>query len=277
MANYTMPKNSANSSKWAMNNLKEWLNEHNDKNPVKCPISILSATCSKDVLNQWLCVYINETRNQNGEPYPPKSIYALLCGILREMRIKNPLYPNFLKKDDPDFVTFHNTLDNVFKSLRSNGIGVSSSATEGLSNDDEGKLWDLGVLNVTTPLGLLRAVFFYCGKCFCLRGGAEHRNLALSQLERGHEPDKYIYQENSSKNRHGGIGQMRLEHKVVTIVANSTQIPRCPVYILDLYISKLPSQAHDKDLFYVSDSGTWYTAVPKKLELMVKRAITAYE
>ena len=35
------------------------------------------------------------------------------------------------------------------------------------------------------PTGLLNAVFFYNGKNFCLRGGAEHRNLKLLQWWRG--------------------------------------------------------------------------------------------
>ena len=63
---------------------------------------------------------------------------------------------------------------------------------------------------------------------------------------------------------------MRLEHKVVPIVADPEAGVRCHVYLLDLYISKLPSEAVMKDLFYcrplqlISDTdGTpWYCAVP---------------
>ena len=43
---------------------------------------------------------------------------------------------------------------------------------------------------------------------------------------------------------------MRLEHKVVTIVENPSVGEKCPVFILDLYISKLPSLAKEKDIFY---------------------------
>ena len=68
-----------------------------------------------------------------------------------------------------------------------------------LSADDENKLWDTNVMNLKAPIGLLRAVFFYNGKNFCLRGGTGQRNLKLSQFQRevtiveGQEVSCYIY------------------------------------------------------------------------------------
>ena len=55
------------------------------------------------------------------------------------------------------------------------------------------------------PVGLLNAVFFYNGKNFCLQGGAEHRNLKISQLKRettivdDKEVSCYVYTEFGSK------------------------------------------------------------------------------
>ena len=104
-------------------------------------------------------------------------------------------------------------------------------------------------MNVEMPNGLLNA-FYCCGKSFCLRGEQEHRSLALSQLKRKEEPNRYIYTENSSKNKQGRINQLRLEHKIVTVVANPTAGERCPVYILDKYTSKLTSKAKELDISY---------------------------
>ena len=53
-----------------------------------------------------------------------------------------------------------------------------------LSADNEKKLWDTNVTNMKTPIGRLRAVFFYNGKNFSLWGGAGHGNLKLSQFQR---------------------------------------------------------------------------------------------
>ena len=86
-------------------------------------------------------------------------------------------------------------------------------------------------------------------KNFCLRGGEEHRNLKLSQLKKTH--NGYIYTENASKNRQGGLGQLRMKNKSVEIIANRDAGDRCHCMLLDLYISKLPDEAKSKDLFYV--------------------------
>ena len=269
-ATRTMPKNSAISSKWAVRNFNDWFKDHNGRNPgSKCPEDVLSPYCSKEILNKWLRLYVIETRNQNRDPNPPKTIYALLCGILREMRVKNHLYPNFLQKEDRDFATFHITLDNQFKSLCSDGVGSSSSQTEGISSEEEECLWSSWVLNVTTPTGLLRATFFYSGKCFCLRGGNEHQNLSVSQIQRLYDPDRYLYTEKSSKNKQGGLKQLRLEHKVLNITANKTAGERCPVFILDKYISKLPEKTKKMDMFYCrpcatlpkQESDPWFVSV----------------
>ena len=161
-------------------------------------------------------MFVAETRNNNGENYPPHSINSILSGILRHMRAENPEYPNFLSGQDPEFQ----------------------------------QLWSTGVLNVETPKGLLKAVFFYNGKCFCLRGGIEHCNLGLSQLQRLLNPDRYVYKEYASKNRPSGVVQLKMDHKSVTIVANPAAGHHFHVFLLDKYIRKLPLDAVKKeDLF----------------------------
>ena len=266
-----MAKNTEVSSKWAMKNLTEWFLDYNKWNPdLPCPESILtSSPPSKEELSKFLTIFIAETRNQNGEKYP-RTVYALLSGIIRSMVAENPQYPNFLCKSDPAFKTFHTAMDNLFKKLKSDGVGADAKHTEAISAEEEKQLWESGVLNVSTPTGLLRAVFYMCGKCFCLRGGLEHRNLSVSQLKRLTDPDRYLYLEHSSKNRPGGVDQVKLDHKSVTIVANSSVGERCPVFILDKYISKLPNAAIEKELFYCRPlpsipkdvNDPWYVAVP---------------
>ena len=271
MSKPSVPKNTEKSSKWAIKNLKEWYEDYNSRNTNEmCPEEILSHTCSKEVLDKWLCVFINETRSRTGDPYPPKTIQAILAGILRAMRAQNPNYPNFFNKEDPSFTTFNVTIDNLFKSLRADGVGAQSGHTESISIEEEDQLWNSGVLNAEDPRGLLHSVFFMNGKCFCLRGGQEHRDLGVSQLQRLYKPDRYVYREKASKNRPGGIEQTRLDHKSVTIVANPRAGSRCHVFLLDKYIKKLPKGAIEKDLFYCKplsivpkdESSPWYCAVP---------------
>lgn len=82
-----------------------------------------------------------------------------------------------------------------------------------ISWSEEEILWEKGVVDRKTPLGLLNAVFYYNGINFVLRGGQEHRDFKISQLkfysvENPEKPTKKLevveYTEFGSKNRPGG-------------------------------------------------------------------------
>lgn len=62
-----------------------------------------------------------------------------------------------------------------------------------LSKEDEVKLWSSGGMGVKIP----KIPAFYV---VSLRGGAELQNLKPSQLTWHINPDKYVYNENVSKN-----------------------------------------------------------------------------
>ena len=48
----------------------------------------------------------------------------------------------------------------MFKLLHSKGIGTETKVTLALSQTEEDKLWETGVINLDSLTGLLRAVFF---------------------------------------------------------------------------------------------------------------------
>ena len=66
------------------------------------------------------------------------------------------------------------------------------------------------------PTGLLKAVFFYDGKNFCLHRREEHCSLRISQLKRettvanGKSLASYVYEEFGPKNNQGGIALLNL-------------------------------------------------------------------
>ena len=136
------------------------------------------------------------------------------------------------------------------------------------SNEHEGKLWETGVLGDASPRSLQRAVFYYIGKRFCIRGGDEQRKLGPSQFLRTENPDCYTYVEHGSKNRNGGVAQLRQENKCVPCYSIPEKAPRCLVFLLDLYLSKLPKYAFEHDILYCRPKpkmpldGPWYDPVP---------------
>ena len=93
---------------------------------------------------------------------------------------------------------------------------------------------------------------FLNGISFCLRGGKEHHNLMLSQIKREKEPPRYVYTELASKNTSGGLAQLRVKNKSVTIYSVSEAGDRCHVRVLDLYFSKLLKEAIERDVFTFS-------------------------
>ena len=262
------PKTTSYSTNWAIRNFEQWKRARNEQFPSDPVPENLLKEGNLSEIDKWLSFYITETRNCKGEAYPPKSLYQLLTGLLRHSRSVNENAPNFLDKSNVSFRAFHAVLDNIFKKLRQEGIGSESKHAEIITKDEECKLWDEHVLNLCTPKGLLRSVFYCNGKNFCLRGGMEHRNLQLSQFTRF--SDHYLYTENASKNRQGGFVQLKVENKRVPIYANSDAGERCHVHILDTYISKLPDEVKQQDYFYtrplskmpLDPDEPWFCAVP---------------
>ena len=149
------------------------------------------------------------------------------------------------------------------------------------------KLWTSGVMGTTTPKALQNVAFNTVGKMFALRGGTEHKSLKLSQITRMTNPDHYVYHENVSKNHNGSFKKIHVKRKIVPIYPCPQVEERCPVHILDTYISKLPPYAAERDLFYLhplqqmpSDpNAPWYAPVPvgrdtlqKKFHIMCQQA-----
>jgi len=123
------------------------------------------------------------------------------------------------------------------------------------------------ILGCSSPKALQRTVFFYSGKNFILRGGEEQRRVKPPQLICKKNPDPCVYVETGSKNRSGGLN---VGNKVVPIYASAAAGERCLVYLLDLYLSKQPSIAFEKDVMYwkpktdipKNPSEPWYVCQP---------------
>lgn len=116
------------------------------------------------ILCRWLSLFLAETRKQNGQPYPPKTLYILLCGIHRHMKRLNSSCPNIMDVKNPDFAPLHTSLDNVFRDSRSDGVGSTSESAEVFTKEEENELWSKGIVGVKTPKSLVRSVFFLNGK-----------------------------------------------------------------------------------------------------------------
>ena len=265
------PANTQKNTDWARRVFSEWRAARNAK------VGAAGELCPEDLfekpevmlLNHWIARFITEVRRQDGKPYPPRSIHQLLAGLQRYMLSMKSDAPKFLDRKDVRFAPIHGTCETIYRNLHGKGIGTDVRHAAVITSEDEEKLRTTGVVGCNTPKNLQRAVFFYVGKLMCIRGGEEQRKLGPSQFIRSSDPDCYTYVEHGSKNRNGGPQQLTLENKKVPVFAVPENIPKCLVFLLDFYFSKLPKFAFEKDVLYLrpkqtapSDDSPWYDCAP---------------
>ncbi len=275
-----IPENTRKNTAWAHNVLMEWMCERNNSSEEKCPHNLLDNP-DPNKINKWLSRFVTEVRKKDGSSYPPRSIHVILAALQRKMLETTPSAPKFFDKGSFVFNEPRRVCDYTYRQLHTEGIGCEVKHTPIFTRAEEDKLWESGVIGVDTPKSLQCAIFFYVGKRFCLRGGEEQRKLGPSNFVRSFDPDCYTYFEHGSKNRSGGLAELRVENKTVPCYSVPDQSPRCLVYLLDLYIGKLPLYATSNDVFYCRPKSTvpanehapWYECAPvgkNKLASMVK-------
>ena len=93
--------NTEKSTAWALRTFNDWRNERNKQSATGdiCPLDLLEKP-EAEKLNFWLSRFVVEARCKDGEPYPARTLYLLLAGLLRYGRSKSKLCPNFMDKSD---------------------------------------------------------------------------------------------------------------------------------------------------------------------------------
>ena len=193
-------------------------------------------------LDHWLSKFVVETRRSDGALYPPNTLYAICCGLLRAVRELRPQI-NFLK--DPEFSGFRKTLDGEMKRLRATGLGTKCKQAEPLTVAEENQLWEKGLLGNHSPQVLLDTMLFLCGIHFALRSGQEHQTLKITQFDIVNPTDSgapyLIYTENTSKNNSGGLTSRKIRAKTVTHHSNLVN-PSRMCGILKCLLVTIPSR-----------------------------------
>ena len=168
----------------------------------------LKVLIAKDVdeLQADLCDLIVEIRKENGEQYPPSSMYDLISGLSlyleREHGFTNKLVSGA-------FRSVRNTLDNIMKERTAEGVG-GRPERDPILEEHEQLLWEKGILGEDSPDKLRQTVFFLIGVRFGLRGLKEQYDLRRypdSQINivKIDGKDALVYREFQSKTRWGDI------------------------------------------------------------------------
>lgn len=121
-----------------------------------------------------------------------------------------------------------------------------NGAASPISHKQENDLWEKNILGEDTPKQLSNALFFYSGKFFGLRGGAEHRDLEWGKqikLSQGEEGEVLIYKSYANKNFNGGLEQVQsgVKPKEVVVFPNKENPNRCFIKIYKKYANLRPT------------------------------------
>ena len=259
-----IPANTRINTSWAVRAWSEWALERNGMIAIRGETGITLPEVNPDILNithneelnYWLSKFVVEVRKKKdpGTFYPPNTLYQLCCGIQRYMRDNGRPELNFFT--DTSFKHFQDCLDAEMKRLTAMGIGSNVKEAQAFSEDEENKLWNLGLLGDSSPRVLLDTMVFLIGKNFSLRSGKEHRNLKFSQLTlepaNEKEPEKLIYVSFGEKNNLGGLKHRSFKQKRIKHYANNSTPDRCLVHLYKKYVSKCPESAMAKNVFYLT-------------------------
>jgi hypothetical protein len=207
-------------------------------------------------LNYWMSKMVVEVRKKKdvGDFYQPNTLYQLCCSLLRWLRDSGR--PGLNSFSDPRFKHLQDCLDAEMKRLTRIGLGSENKQADPFSEEQENKLWELGLLGDYSAKVLLDTMVFLIGKHFALRSGKEHRSLRFSQFAlvdaTTKEPEKLIYISFGEKNNPGGLKHRAVKQKRIERYANETRPERCLVKLYKKYLAGCSETAIAKVVFYLS-------------------------
>ena len=230
------------------------------------------ACVTKVNLEHALCVFIAEVKKVNGDEYPGCTLYQLAVSIQKYLN-ENGL--NWKLIDGPDFKQFRVVLDNLMKERALQNIGMVRHQAQLIPHDFETSLWEKRILGEHNPDILRNTVLFLIGINCTLRAGDEHHDLRRStstkpsqfSFERNDKGERcLVYRENTvTETNDGGLAHMHKECKIVWVYP-SQNLSRCPVRLVDKYISFCPEVGpKQKPNFYLRsldkiNPAQWYSS-----------------
>ena len=97
---------------------------------------------------------MQEATRKAGKPYPPSSLYNIVCAIQRFLREKGRPEISFFDKKTSEFDFLRKSPDARMKELTSNGVGVETLSAQPLMKEMEEVLWEKKIFNLETAGGL---------------------------------------------------------------------------------------------------------------------------
>lgn len=190
-----------------------------------------------DLMNLLRELY-GSVRNKKGDQYGKSSYINLRAAIQRH--ITSPPYNrtiNILR--DADFLPANQVFMGVLRKMKAEGRDITKHK-EAITEGDMGKLYESGVLNIETPLGLLRKVYVEISLHFGRRGREGLRSLTkqsfVFKIDDGGK--QYVTLSFNELDKNHQV-LMPKDQEKKQIMFGQPGDPQCPVAALTKYLSKL--------------------------------------
>ncbi|XP_071588812.1 activating transcription factor 7-interacting protein 1 isoform X3 [Heliangelus exortis] len=221
-------KNTHKQTGWAANLLKQWLAK-NGKDPSfeLVPVSELN-----DILRE----FYYTIRNHDGNTYSVASYKSMRAGLNRYLKMP-PYNRQICLMKDKEFASANMVFVSVLKMLRMQGKDETHHYPP-ITAEDLCKIKQSGVLGLHSPLALVNKVWFDLQLHFAKRGREILRDLA---------PDAFVVEKDKNGRRYamfrypGKAKNGEDPHKMGKMY-DMPGDPNCPVFSLELYLSKLPPE-----------------------------------
>ncbi|XP_036257545.1 activating transcription factor 7-interacting protein 1 isoform X5 [Molothrus ater] len=221
-------KNTHKQTGWAANLLKQWLAK-NGKDPSfeLVPVSELN-----DILRE----FYYTIRNHDGNTYSVASYKSMRAGLNRHLKMP-PYNRQICLMKDKEFASANMVFVSVLKMLRMQGKDETHHHPP-IAAEDLRKIKQSGVLGLHSPLALVNKVWFDLQLHFAKRGREILRDLA---------PDAFVVEMDKNGRRYAmfrypGKGKNGEDPHKMGKMYDMPGDPNCPVFSLELYLSKLPPE-----------------------------------
>ena len=263
--------------KWAVKAYRDWRNVKIDEDV--CDMNVVFSdldepcTLAKDKFEAALCRFIVEVKKSKEDlDYPGRTLYQMACCIQNHLK-KHGIMWKLVHGEE--FQNFNRVLDKVMQERSALRIGTVRKQAEVISLEFEDTLWKNSILGEDSPDKLRGTVLYLLGVNCALRAGDEHYALRrpggctssqLSFEENSLGVKCLVYREDTvTKTNRGGLRDMKKERKIVWIKPNRN-VNRCPVRIVQKYISLIPKSGTKSNLYVHSlkhpKPSLWYTTKP---------------
>ena len=207
-----------------------------------------------------LCRFMAEvTKVKDSKDYPGKTLYEMLTSIQKFLHQNRVMWKLL---DDVEFMDLKVVLDNIMKERTVQNIGMTVKQASYIPYSVEEDMWKKGILGEDTPDKLRETVLFLvginiglraCNERYALWRDSDDRASQLSFERSENGKCCLVYREDTiSKTNDGGLKSLKKDRKVVWVFP-SENIVRCPVRLVDKYVSLLPpvGKKNSKANFYL--------------------------